>query len=403
MNAFAVSAVHSNPHVAYRLLHSSLETSKADELFSVQSTLFHRNCVALDILAMKAPGRTRSFAEPQTAQHSIESVKTAAAISVLHVAAHARNRIGKGALAATLALLRSHPYDTGTLLAALQMLTHGNKYACALALLESFLARTTQTDASVKNEDLRYPPGLIALMVSLYVRQMQNARARFHLKEAARFWLRKSKSLPRASLLRAAGTALLASSDPCDEPVAAELFDALYEQNALDHTAKIGQLATKALSAHKAITQLQLDSLSPVSRYISEIDAGALEGAGVVRSPAPLSTSISAKRKKRLKPGTDSDDTDSKRMRVRASRLPKDRDPKRTPDPERWLPLRDRSSYRPRGKKGKTKMAGLTQGGPSTGSEERLNPTKDGRDMQPALVGAGGGLKRKKKGKSGKW
>jgi signal recognition particle subunit SRP72 len=58
------------------------------------------------------------------------------------------------------------------------------------------------------------------------------------------------------------------------------------------------------------------------------------------------------------------------------------------PDPERWLPLRDRSSFRPKGKKGKKKASEATQGGIEKG-EEALE-----------LVGGAGAVKVERTGGS---
>lgn len=54
-----------------------------------------------------------------------------------------------------------------------------------------------------------------------------------------------------------------------------------------------------------------------------------------------------------------------------SGKLPKNYDPKVTPDPERWLPMRERSYYRGR-KKGKKKdqVGKGTQGSTTTGSSE---------------------------------
>ena len=76
--------------------------------------------------------------------------------------------------------------------------------------------------------------------------------------------------------------------------------------------------------------------------------------------------------------------------------MPKDFDPNKKMDPERWLPIRDRSTYRPKGKKGKKRAEGLTQGGAV--AEEKAPAQQQGGQQKP---GGGGGAK-KKKGK-GKW
>lgn len=69
-------------------------------------------------------------------------------------------------------------------------------------------------------------------------------------------------------------------------------------------------------------------------------------------------------------------------------------------DEERWLPVRDRSSYRPKGKKGKKKVADLTQGGVvRENGEESLELTGGAGTVKVEKAGAGGKGKGKKKGK----
>lgn len=91
---------------------------------------------------------------------------------------------------------------------------------------------------------------------------------------------------------------------------------------------------------------------------------------------------------------------------MRKSRLPKDYEQGKAPDPERWLPLRDRSTYRPKGKKGRAKAA-LTQGGVVDKAQATGRGGKAGEvvkaGVNPGLVvGAAGGKLNKGKGKKGK-
>lgn len=74
-------------------------------------------------------------------------------------------------------------------------------------------------------------------------------------------------------------------------------------------------------------------------------------------------------------------------------KLPKSFDESKLPDPERWLPLKDRSTYRP--KKGKKKAANNkeTQGGAADNSTEELNFASTKTKTQPAPK------KSKKKGR----
>lgn len=85
------------------------------------------------------------------------------------------------------------------------------------------------------------------------------------------------------------------------------------------------------------------------------------------------------------------------KQRKKKPRLPKDLTKKI--DPERWLPMRDRSYYKPKGKKGKRAVAVATQGGPVAADDTQLDIQK-AEQKKPA---PGGGANKKKKKKGGKW
>jgi signal recognition particle subunit SRP72 len=81
--------------------------------------------------------------------------------------------------------------------------------------------------------------------------------------------------------------------------------------------------------------------------------------------------------------------------------MPKDFEEGKKMDPERWLPLRDRSTYRPKGKKGKKKAMEMTQGG-MVKEEESLELAGGAGSLPVQKASGGGGNKNKKKGKGKK-
>ena len=91
-----------------------------------------------------------------------------------------------------------------------------------------------------------------------------------------------------------------------------------------------------------------------------------------------------------------------KTKKLRKSLIPKDYDPNKKPDPERWLPLRDRSTYKPKGKKAKARQALHSQGAVGNDSENS-RPATPAADVLKQKQGGGGGGNKKKKGKGGKW
>lgn len=179
------------------------------------------------------------------------------------------------------------------------------------------------------------------------------------------------------------------SSNTQDIQLAAASFTRLLNEQHDSEIAAAGLVAALAHSNPAAI-QPHLDNLPPISSLVRGVDVDALLDAGVATVAKPAAS------KKRP---TDSDATDlanKPKKRRRNIKLPKNYVEGATPDPERWLPLRDRSSYRPKGKKGKKKAGEVTQGG-VVKEEETLE-----------LVGGGGvkvekappsGSKKKKKGK----
>ena len=92
-----------------------------------------------------------------------------------------------------------------------------------------------------------------------------------------------------------------------------------------------------------------------------------------------------------------------KKKRVRLSKRPKDFVEGKVPDPERWLPLRERSGFRVKGKKGKRKDGGGmgTQGGVEKEKEKVAPVPAAAVTAGGGGAGAGGGGKgkSKKKGK----
>lgn len=99
---------------------------------------------------------------------------------------------------------------------------------------------------------------------------------------------------------------------------------------------------------------------------------------------------------KRPAPDGATDERATKKCRKRR-RLPKNVVEGKAPDPERWLPLRDRSAYRPRGKKGKKRVAESTQGG-IVRDEETLGLVGGGGVKVEKTPAAGSTKKKGKKG-----
>ncbi|KAH0558932.1 hypothetical protein GP486_004438, partial [Trichoglossum hirsutum] len=348
-NSLIATGRQTNPYLAHRIFHCLPSVPRTGKPFEFQSSLLLRNHHTIDLLSLKYAGVAKSTAR-YISEHPSPNVSTNVnSISVLNATAHAQNQIGKAGLKEILPLLEKRPNDVGLILTILQLYVLTNNHPSAISLLESFFKRLEESSTPA-NQDVRFAPGLVGVLISLYLLQGRKSHIRTELTKAASYWRRKSK--PPRPLLGAAGKALLKSSKPEDQRVAAEIFESLKEQDPKNRLSIAGYIASHVSpSSDLSKFQADTDKLSPIPR----MDAAALEEAGVPHAPT-ISTNTSKKR------AADTAATAApKKKRARKSRLPKDFDPSKPPDPERWLPLRDRSSYRPKGKKGKAKAAAATQ------------------------------------------
>ena len=310
------------------------------------------------------------------------------AMSVANAAAYAQNQLGKLGLRSILPLLEKRPNDVGLILVVIHLYMLTNNPGSAITVLETFFKRLDESTRHT-DQDVRFAPGLVAIMVSLYATQGRKRHIRTELAKAASYWRHKSKA--PSSLLQAAGLSLLVSSNQDDLNAAGEIFYDLYQQDPKEKMNTAGYVAAYA-TTNLIRVQGTVDQLTPINRLTAGIDVAALEQAGV--PPAP-SMSIPSSSKKRAAEG----DPKPAKKRVRKSRLPKDFDPNKTVDPERWLPLRDRSSYRPKGKKGKQKQAALTQGGVNEKGAEGLNISNSDAVAKPASTVINASSKQQKKKK----
>lgn len=393
VNALAVFGM-TNPYDAHRVFHDGLKLQKSDMPFGFQSAILHQDEYAIDLLALKFPGVARSTANFLSKRPSPSTSASVGTVSVLNAAAHARCEDGKAGLKAILPLLEQRPNDVGLLLTVVHLYLLTNNHGSAITLMEKFLSHLEQS-TSPADADVRHAPGLVSTLVSLYALQGRKTHIRNELAKAAAYWLSKRKDdepgpLKHTGLLKAAGEALLTSPDPSDIKAAADIFSDLYSADATDKTSLAGLVAALSATDPSQISPQLLTSLPQPSQLVSTLDATALEDAGVASLPA----SQAAATKKR--PAEEAQVP--KKKKIRPSRMPKDFEEGRKMDPERWLPLRDRSYWRPKGKKGKKKAEGLTQGGIAEG--ESMSRTGSGTGAPAAAHAAGGGGgKKKKKGK----
>ena len=392
-----ISNTSSNPYEAQKLLKSVPAVAGNDRLFEFQSSVLKRNKYITELQAQKFDGVQRAAERGLPKDGPPSSATDKVQLGVLNAFGAAELSPDKEALRRILPLLETRPNDVGLLLTIIQLYIQLQNPAPALTLLEAFFKRLES--ATVHDyADVRYAPGLVALAVALYRLQGRQSAVRSELAKAVAHWQGTAASAGGAadSLLREAGFELLHSSKPSDLAAAGRAFEDLSAKHPGDQAVAAGLVASFATSDFDKV-EPHLEGLTSIEKLTAGIDVSALLDGGVATLPATLA---SAKAKKRaLEDGT-AETKPPAAKKPRKRRLPKDYEEGKKPDPERWLPLRDRSSYRPKGKKGKRRAAEATQGG-VVREEETLELAGGAGSVKVEKAPAGGGAagKKKKKGK----
>ncbi|KAI1931726.1 Signal recognition particle subunit SRP72 [Ophidiomyces ophidiicola] len=386
-NILLASQQSLNPFLQHKLFHETPNPSDSDKLFRFQSRVLNQNSNIIELLVHKYDGVVRSTLKLLSQQKSATLSENANSLSVLNVAAQTQNATGQAAIKITLSMLEKRPQDVGLVLLGVQLYICEGNVSCAVSILERFLKHLDES-ISEEDQEIRFNPGLISVLVALYKTQGRERQIKSELAKAATFWRQHPEKEQPVSLLRAAASSLLHSYDPSEFRTATELFDTLHAIDSTDQIATAGFVASNAISSPSKIKN-EPSNLSPIPDLISGLDVAALEAAGI---PSTTTTATSGSTSRKRKAGDEKKQNVPKKKRIRKSRLPKDYDPSKKPDPERWLPLRDRSTYRPKGKKGKQRAADRTQGG--IVNDEAATPTAGVVQQKSS-----GGKKKKGKGK----
>ncbi|KAI2643258.1 hypothetical protein GGS21DRAFT_6319 [Xylaria nigripes] len=387
-NQIALAGTEGNPYLTQRFAELSGNLSGNDNVFAYQQSILKRNQFALDLQMQKFHGTALSTNRQITSASTSKELLDVAHLGVISAAACTQMSTGKAALRKVLPVLEKRPNDIGLLLTIIQLYIQMQNSGPALALLEAFFKRLEAVNTA-DYSDVRFAPGLVALAVALYRLQGRQNSIREELAKASAYW-RSKPGCPSISLLLEAGVELLRSSNPEDVSAAGATFERLVALPGQDITAAAGLVASFAISDYAKI-EGYLQKLTPVERLTAGTDVQALIDAGVcsVAAPGPMSKKRSA---------VDEPDRPKTAKRRRGKRLPKDYEEGKQPDPERWLPLRDRSTYRPKGKKGKKRAQEATQGG-IVKEAETLELVGGAGAVKVEKATGGQGSKKKKKGK----
>ncbi|KAA8909169.1 hypothetical protein FN846DRAFT_1009456 [Sphaerosporella brunnea] len=371
-----------NPYAAYN---SYIEATKNATSLAARPFGFQSKIIRLDEAVLNLNiGKTNATEAMVKGYHKV--YPSDHLINVVQAAAGTVNKTGKDIIKKIEKLVEANPADIGLAFTLVQLRMQTGNITGSITTLESLLTEL--------EPQARYQPGLVGLLVALYEHQGRKQHVRKILSEASEWW--KQSPQPNLAVLRAAGKSKLESDSPSELASAGEIFTSLLAANPADRNAVAGLVASYATTDLPKVSSYA-DTLTPVETLIAGVDVDSLESAGAAQPP-----------KKRGAEDGVTPPAKPRKTRKHKSRLPQNYDATKKPDPERWLPMRDRSYYKPKGRKGKQKAAAATQGGPVEESMElagggRIDVVKVDQAQAKKAGGGGGGANKKKKKKGGKW
>ncbi|BES96309.1 unnamed protein product [Nesidiocoris tenuis] len=289
-----------------------------------------------------------------------------------------------------------------------------SKLKMKLAIVQLQLSEGKVSDACKTLESLgddMFKPAIISALVSMYM-ETGSPKEASRVLEKAVSWNRKNKSTSAgdlSALWRHAADLHLRSGQP---EIAAASLEELLKINPNDTVTLAQLIIAYAQFDPKKANELS-EKLPHLVDFSPNLDTDALEssswmmGLKVIKKAAKTDPS----------PGTPLVDNKTKpKNKKKKKRLPKNYNPNVDPDPERWLPKHERSTFRKK-KDRRNKDIGKGTQGAATGVQDQYDITKmakssaaspsaqsmpspsDGPRQQQRK---GGGVQQKKKKKSGK-
>ncbi|KAL4231087.1 Signal recognition particle core component [Mactra antiquata] len=234
-------------------------------------------------------------------------------------------------------------------------------------------------DALKQLGSLQYRPGLVSALVTLYMSQ-EDTESAIEVLSAAVDWNRKNnpKSEALQTLLKVNTNFMLKHGSPQQ---AITLLEELRKSNPSDH-----RVLAQLISAYSKVDPQKAQKISrdlpSVDDIAQSVDVDALETAFSSLGPKYMKKTLKAE----PSPGPSGDSgalLQKKKKKKRKTKLPKNYNPDVTPDPERWLPKKERSYYRGK-RKDKKKDIGKGSQGTTFGNVDYLDASK-------SPVASGGG------------
>ena len=221
-------------------------------------------------------------------------------------------------------LLKNSTNDLDRSLIAAQVLLEKGQVSNAIDILEKLPQNT------------KFRTGVLSMLVSLYLANDQRAKAATLLKNAMESG-KSSKSKDMNLVYRKTAEFHLKGDEPS---VAAKSLEELLKSNPKDKTT----LAQLVLAYAKFDLKKAMEISKKLPDFVSKsVDVDALESSATMSRYGKKATIGSPKPQT---PEQVSEETKKKRRKKRKKRLPKSFNPNVDPDPERWVPRRERTGYR---------------------------------------------------------
>ncbi|XP_013417430.1 signal recognition particle subunit SRP72 [Lingula anatina] len=256
-----------------------------------------------------------------------------------------------------------------------------------------------------------FRPGVVSALVSLYLKEEDRASASEVLNQAVDWWKKNNPNSEETATLMTSNANFQLRYGSAE--MAAKLLEELRKQKPKDSKI-LAQLISAYSKFNPAKAQELSKSLPSASEIAQELDVEALEKSINVMGPKYIkkSTKVESPR-----PGTDDELLQKKRKKKhKKGKLPKNYDPGSDPDPERWLPKKERSYYRGKRKDKRKEIGRGAQGATSGGADLDASKPSGESSASPAAGSAPSpvapgprqqkpqsGNKQKKKKKGSKW
>ncbi|KAL2757158.1 hypothetical protein ACRALDRAFT_1062765 [Sodiomyces alcalophilus JCM 7366] len=336
-----------------RRVERGLGLAKPVQLFRHQEIRLERNKFAIALLAQKFSGVVRK--SRWLLEVPARGCSDALVLSSINAAASSLRGSGELSLRGILAVTTVRPFDIGSALIVIQLYAALDRTEAALSTLQVLFDGLEKQN----NWEMRYSPGLVSLAVALYGLRGRLRCRRAEISRASLYWMKKDNA-PRM-LLRSAGADLLRSPSPSDLATARADFETIHHYTTEDPIVTAGLVASFATDDEARVGPF-INDIPAAADLVRGADVQSLVNASVVLTD----TDLAATARKRL---PDIRHNQTTRQRRRKRNLHKICEEGRTLDPDRWLPLRDRVSYRQKGKKPKRRVNENTQGGVIKGEE----------------------------------